>query len=97
MCPDEEVSGEQIVAILNGAAAGETSEHNMPPGPPSLADNASLAEDMTFKDAKKQFEADFLRAKIEENDGNISKTAEQIGMERSHLHKKIKALDENET
>ncbi len=92
MCPDEEVSGEQIVAVLSGATAGEASEHKMPPGPPSLADNAALADDMTFKDAKKLFEADFLRAKIEENDGNISKTAEQIGMERSHLHKRIKAL-----
>jgi two-component system nitrogen regulation response regulator NtrX len=35
---------------------------------------------------------DYLAAKLQDNDGNVSKTAELIGMERSHLHKKVKAL-----
>jgi two-component system nitrogen regulation response regulator NtrX len=48
---------------------------------------------MNFKDAKREFERQFLLARIAENDGNISKTAEQIGMERSHLHRKIKGID----
>jgi len=30
--------------------------------------------------------------KLEENEGNISKTAEAIGLERSNLHKKLKSL-----
>ncbi|MDW7773089.1 MAG: sigma-54 dependent transcriptional regulator [Desulfobulbaceae bacterium] len=46
-----------------------------------------------FKEAKKQFERDYLIAKLKENKGNISQTAEQIGMERSHLHKKMKILN----
>jgi len=46
-----------------------------------------------FKEAKKQFERDYLFAKLQENKGNISQTAEQIGMERSHLHKKMKLLN----
>lgn len=46
-----------------------------------------------FKNARKQFEHDYLKTKLIENDGNISKTAEQIGLERSHLHKKLKSLD----
>jgi two-component system nitrogen regulation response regulator NtrX len=45
-----------------------------------------------FKEAKKQFERDYLIVKLRENKGNISQTAEQIGMERSHLHKKLKSL-----
>jgi two-component system nitrogen regulation response regulator NtrX len=45
----------------------------------------------TFKLARAQFEKGFLLKKIEENKGNISKTAESIGLERSHLHRKIKA------
>ncbi|MDP2105171.1 MAG: helix-turn-helix domain-containing protein, partial [Desulfobulbaceae bacterium] len=45
---------------------------------------------MNFKDARREFERQFLQAKIAENDGNISKTAEQIGVERSHLHRKIR-------
>jgi len=48
---------------------------------------------LTFKDARKQFEHDYLKARLVENDGNISRTAQQVGMERSHLHKKVKALE----
>ena len=49
-------------------------------------------QQLSFKDARRQFETDYLLVKLQENEGNISKTAEQIGMERSHLHKKVKAL-----
>jgi len=42
-----------------------------------------------FKDAKKHFEKAYLQQKLHENDGNISQTAEHVGMERSHLHKKL--------
>lgn len=49
-------------------------------------------QEQHFKDAKKRFEQEYLRLKLEENEGNISQTAESIGMERSHLHKKLKSL-----
>lgn len=45
----------------------------------------------TFRDARAQFEKEYLLRKINENGGNISKTAEVIGLERSYLHRKIKA------
>ena len=45
-----------------------------------------------FKEARRQFEHDYLYKKLTENNGNVSKTAEKIGVERSHLHKKLKAL-----
>ncbi len=45
-----------------------------------------------FREARAQFEKEFLLAKIEENNGNISKTSEAIGLERSYLHRKIKAF-----
>ncbi|MCJ7603829.1 MAG: sigma-54 dependent transcriptional regulator [Desulfobulbaceae bacterium] len=48
--------------------------------------------DATFKEAKRIFEKEYLEEKLKENDGNISQTAEQIGLERSHLHKKLKML-----
>ncbi len=51
----------------------------------------SLAAD-TLKDAKVDFERQFIIKKLEENEGNVSKTAEAIGLERSHLHKKLKSL-----
>ena len=46
----------------------------------------------SLKDAKMDFERQFILKKLEENEGNISKTAEAIGLERSHLHKKLKNL-----
>jgi two-component system nitrogen regulation response regulator NtrX len=45
----------------------------------------------TLREARSQFEKEFILKKLDENDGNISKTAELIGVERSHLHRKIKS------
>ncbi len=50
-----------------------------------------LSDFSTFREARAEFEKDFLIKKIQENGGNISKTAEAIGLERSYLHRKIKA------
>lgn len=47
----------------------------------------------SLKEAKMDFERQFLIRKLEEHDGNISKTADAIGLERSHLHKKLKSLN----
>ncbi|MBF0506874.1 MAG: sigma-54-dependent Fis family transcriptional regulator [Nitrospirae bacterium] len=47
----------------------------------------------TLKDARDAFEKDFIIRKLEENHWNISKTAEAIAVERSNLHKKIKAYE----
>jgi two-component system nitrogen regulation response regulator NtrX len=57
--------------------------------------DAALVYD-TLKEAKGEFERAFLEKKLREFDWNISHTAEAIGIERSNLHKKIKAygLDE---
>lgn len=49
------------------------------------------SEFSTFREARAEFEKEFLIKKIQENGGNISKTAEAIGLERSYLHRKIKA------
>jgi two-component system nitrogen regulation response regulator NtrX len=44
----------------------------------------------SFKRAKSGFEKAFIENKLKEFNGNISQTAEAIGIERSNLHKKIK-------
>jgi len=46
----------------------------------------------TFKEAKNMFEKEFISHKLMENNGNISKTAEIIGIDRRHLHRKIDEL-----
>lgn len=47
----------------------------------------------TLKDARDAFEKDYIIKKLEENNWNISKTAEVLNIERSNLHRKIKAYD----
>jgi two-component system nitrogen regulation response regulator NtrX len=47
---------------------------------------------LPLREAREMFERDYLQAQVERFGGNISKTAEFIGMERSALHRKLKAL-----
>jgi two-component system nitrogen regulation response regulator NtrX len=47
----------------------------------------------SLRDARDLFERDFIVRKLEENAWNISKTAELLDIERSNLHRKIKAYD----
>lgn len=46
----------------------------------------------SLRDARSSFEKDFILRTLRENDWNISKTAAILGIERSHLHKKMKAF-----
>ena len=45
-----------------------------------------------LKEARKHFEKEYLLTQLKKNHGNISKTADFIGMERSALHRKLKEL-----
>jgi two-component system nitrogen regulation response regulator NtrX len=47
----------------------------------------------TYRNAKEEFEKEFLIQKLEENDWNVSRTAEAIEIERSNLHRKIKSYE----
>jgi two-component system nitrogen regulation response regulator NtrX len=62
---------------------GEGKQEIVPTGP-------ELATD-SFRAAKQDFERQYIIRKLREFDGNISKTAEAIGLERSNLHKKIRS------
>jgi two-component system nitrogen regulation response regulator NtrX len=45
-----------------------------------------------LREAREAFEREYLRAQVRRFSGNISRTAAFIGMERSALHRKLKAL-----
>lgn len=47
---------------------------------------------LALRDAREVFEREYLVAQISRFGGNISRTAEFVGMERSALHRKLKAL-----
>jgi two-component system nitrogen regulation response regulator NtrX len=44
-----------------------------------------------LKEARNGFEREFIIVKLKEFNGNISKTASAIGIERSHLYRKIRS------
>jgi two-component system nitrogen regulation response regulator NtrX len=62
--------------------------------PESLKDNDVLSNTLAYplKEAREQFEINYLVNQLKKNNGNISKTADFIGMERSALHRKLKSL-----
>ncbi|MBI1920928.1 MAG: sigma-54-dependent Fis family transcriptional regulator [Geobacter sp.] len=51
----------------------------------------SVMEFSSLREAREEFEKEFIIQKLEENDWNISRTAEAIELERSNLHRKIKS------
>ncbi len=66
--------------------------------PPSYMRGGTSTADIDFldiaslKEAKKGFERAYILRKLSENNNNVSETADSIGIERSHLYKKIKSF-----
>jgi two-component system, NtrC family, nitrogen regulation response regulator NtrX len=50
------------------------------------------AEFSTLHQARAAYERDYILKKLDENHGNVSRTAEVLGLERSHLYRKMKTL-----
>jgi two-component system nitrogen regulation response regulator NtrX len=89
MARSPEVGTEDLPAeILEAVASApsERAEAEASGGKTSFAMAAGL------KEAKSQFEREFIIRKLKENDWNISRTAQALGIERAHLHRKIKAF-----
>jgi len=92
---------ERCHILMSGEAI--TPDNMLPPDQDGLA-RAPMAESMhgglndqeleteNFHSARESFEKQFIVHHLEENDWNVSRTAAEIGMERSQLHRKIKAF-----
>jgi two-component system nitrogen regulation response regulator NtrX len=78
--------GEEITAALLPAEIGE-----MLPTTPGRAGGEHLMS-LPLRDAREIFEREYLTAQVNRFGGNISRTAEFVGMERSALHRKLKSL-----
>jgi two-component system nitrogen regulation response regulator NtrX len=77
---------EEITAALLPAEIGE-----MLPSAPGSAGSEHLMS-LPLRDAREIFERDYLAAQVNRFGGNVSRTAEFVGMERSALHRKLKSL-----
>lgn len=65
-----------------------------PPSDDSLLDlgGQAVPEGMTLREFREAVERAFIRKRLIENDWNVSRTATSLGVERTHLHKKMKVL-----
>ena len=83
------------LAIMS--AKDEIDLNDIPPpynsgGSDTLGNDAGLLSAATLKEAKRAFELQFIKRKLALNDHNISKTATDIGVDRSYLYKKLKSV-----
>ncbi|MDO8425892.1 MAG: sigma-54 dependent transcriptional regulator [Deltaproteobacteria bacterium] len=76
MTPSNVITSDDIPSYIKGAT---------PVQPKNLFRSTLL------KEARRDFEREFISRKLKEFGGNIAKTAEAIGIERSHLYRKIKS------
>ena len=84
--------------ILSGDAEGPVTADMLPeevgtmlPKVPTEANGAHLMS-LPLREAREIFEREYLIAQVNRFNGNVSRTAEFVGMERSALHRKLKSL-----
>ena len=67
---------------------------SMVPAMPT-SNNGEHIMGLPLREAREVFERDYLIAQISRFSGNISRTAEIMGIDRSHLYRRMKALGLN--
>lgn len=48
--------------------------------------------DLPLREARERFEHDYLVYRLRESEGSVGRLAEMVGMERTHLYRKLRAL-----
>jgi two-component system nitrogen regulation response regulator NtrX len=87
MVPGFVIEASQVAMSLQGRTAGVVPVA-------SQAANPLLTKSFdSLRDARNAFEKEYISRKLREHHWNISRTAEDLKIERSHLHRKIKLLD----
>ena len=88
MVPGSVIEGAQAGLSLQARPSGVASQ--------SVASASSpifMGSYDSLRDARNAFEKEYIARKLREHDWNISRTAEVLQIERSHLHRKIKLLE----
>jgi two-component system nitrogen regulation response regulator NtrX len=94
---------ERLMILVGGDADTLITADMLPDeiiSPVPLSTNGAGGEhlmSLPLRDAREIFEREYLLAQVNRFGGNISRTAEFVGMERSALHRKLRALGVNST
>ena len=78
---DEPITASQLPGDLTGTANDSTSS------------GMETLMSLPLREARETFESEYIKAQLNRFGGNISRTASFVGMERSALHRKMRALD----
>ena len=79
---DNEISLEEVDNAINQKEKITVSEEGI-----------SIAYDLPLREARERFERDYLIHQLKITDGSVGKVAKLIGMERTHLYRKLRALN----
>ena len=79
------------VVIMNPTAHRLERKH-LPPLLYREGSRRNMGEFSTLHQARAAYERDYILKKLDENHGNVSRTADALGLERSHMYRKMKAL-----
>ena len=80
---------ERLVIMVPGDAIGP--DDLPPPLRPKSEPASALGEGKPLKEARDNFERAYILAELRAQDWNMTRTAERLGIERSHLYRKIRA------
>jgi len=72
--------------------APKLDRRHLPPLVHRESKRKSMTEFSTLHQARAAYERDYILKKLDENHSNVSRTAEVLGLERSHLYRKMKSL-----
>mgnify|MGYP000096552109 CR=1 FL=1 len=87
MYPGQTIDEERLPLEIRDAGQNEAA---------GTSESAGLDSEVAdFKQARAEFEKHFLERKLAECEGNVSKLAEVVGLERSYLHRKLKTYGIN--
>jgi len=76
----------EVAEIDRALGLGQASE-------PPDADRIGLRHDLPLREARADFERQYLLRCLSETRGNIGELAKHVGMERTHLYRKLRSLD----
>jgi two-component system nitrogen regulation response regulator NtrX len=79
------------IVIMNPAVAKLERKH-LPALVYRNGSRRSIGEYSSLQEGRASFERDYILKKLDENHGNVARTAEVLGLERSHLYRKMRTL-----
>lgn len=83
---------QRLLIMGNGDEIGEEEVERMLGAPEAGDGGRGAALDLPLREAREQFEREYLLHQLRAVEGNVTRLAKTVGMERTHLYRKLRAL-----